>query len=127
MNALDIKIKEARDRSEEWIAFLATCNDKRLSKKLRINRTQQVHATEQENEKAYTYLRMMEEIIIQARIYKEENNIEDQLDELEENVKNIETYTSIQEDRRSTFIESAKKMRKIPIIENDEDQLSLFN
>jgi hypothetical protein len=127
MQAIDYRIKEAKEKSAEWITFLATCQDSKLSKKLRINRTQQVHATEQENEKAYTYLRMMEEIIIQARIYKEENNIEDQLDELEENVKNIETYTSIQEDRRSTFIESAKKMRKIPIIENDEDQLSLFN
>ena len=127
MQAIDYRILEVKEKSAEWIAFLATCDNDKLSKKLRINRIQQVHATEQENEKAYTYLRMMEEVIIHARIYKEENNIEDQLDELEENVKDIETYTSIQENRRSTFIESAKKTRKTPIIENDEDQLSLFN
>ena len=41
MPALDIQIKEARAKAEEWIAFLATCSDARLEKKLRINRTQQ--------------------------------------------------------------------------------------
>lgn len=128
MNALDIQIKEAKEKAEEWIVFLATYSDKRLEKKLRINRTQQVHASEQENEKAFELLRIMEEIIILARIYKEENEVTDTLDELKENVKDVESYVSLEKNRQKVFSNDAsnKSTRKI-IIENNEDQLSLFD
>jgi hypothetical protein len=127
MSAIDIQIKQAIDKSEEWIAFLATYSDDRLDKKLLINRTQQVMAAEQKNEKAWEYLKIMEEIIIHARIYKEENNIPDTIDELEENVKDIETYVQLPEMRKEIFteIDTAKAHRPI-VKEEDKDQLSLF-
>jgi hypothetical protein len=127
MSAIDIQIKQALDKSEEWIAFLATCSDDRLDKKLLINRTQQVMAVEQKNEKAWEYLKIMEEIIIHARIYKEENNIPDTIDELEENVKDIETYVQLPEMRKEIFTETDMVKARRPIVkEEDKDQLSLF-
>ena len=127
MSAIDIQIKQALDKSEEWIAFLATYSDDRLDKKLLINRTQQVMAVEQKNEKAWEYLKIMEEIIIQARIYKEENNIPDTIDELEENVKDIETYVQLPEMRKEIFTEIDMVKARRPIVkEEDKDQLSLF-
>ena len=125
MSALDIQIKQALDKAEEWIAFLATYSDARLDKKLLINRTQQVMATEQKNEKAWEYLKIMEEIIILARIYKEENGIADTVDELEENIKDIETYVQLPEVRREIYTESTKVSKPV-IKEEDKDQLSLF-
>lgn len=127
MSAIDIQIKQALDKSEEWIAFLATYSDDRLDKKLLINRTQQVMAVEQKNEKAWEYLKIMEEIIIHARIYKEENNIPDTIDELEENVKDIETYVQLPEMRKEIFTETDMVKARRPIVkEEDKDQLSLF-
>jgi hypothetical protein len=127
MSAIDIQIKQALDKSEEWITFLATYSDARLDKKLLINRTQQVMAVEQKNEKAWEYLKIMEEIIIHARIYKEENNIPDTIDELEENVKDIETYIQLPEMRKEIFTEIDKIKAHRPIVkEDDKDQLSLF-
>jgi len=127
MSAIDIQIKQALDKSEEWIAFLATYSDDRLDKKLLINRTQQVMAVEQKNEKAWEYLKIMEEIIIHARIYKEENNIPDTIDELEENVKDIETYVQLPEMRKEIFTEIDMVKARRPIVkEEDKDQLSLF-
>ncbi|MHB8258698.1 MAG: hypothetical protein ACYDCN_00370 [Bacteroidia bacterium] len=127
MSAIDIQIKQALDKAEEWIAFLATYSDARLDKKLLINRTQQVMAAEQKNEKAWEYLKIMEEIIIHARIYKEENNIPDTIDELEENVKGIETYLQLPEMRKEIFTEIDKgKAHQTIVKEEDKDQLSLF-
>lgn len=69
---------------------------------------------------------MMEEIIIQARIYKDQHDKADQPDVLIENIKDIEIITNIQKDRKTKFKEVFKK-RKAPSIETNEGQLSLFN
>ena len=128
LSAIEIQIQEALAKADEWVALLATYSDARLDKKLSINRTQQVMAAEQKNEKAWEFLKIMEEIIIHARVYKDENNIADMVDELEEGIKDVETYIQLPEVRQEIFTDTPNNQptKRNVIKEDDKDQLSLF-
>lgn len=127
MRAIDLRIQEAHEKADEWIAFLATYSDARLEKRMDIIRKQQVIAEQNRDEKGFDYMLIMEHITICARMYKEENNIPDAIDEMEEEAKLIETVVILSEKRQELYEENSRpKTSKPKIIEEDKDQMSLF-
>jgi hypothetical protein len=125
MKAIDLRIEEAHEKAEEWIAFLATYSDARLDRRIDTIRKQQVIAEHNKDEKGFELLLIWEHITICARMHKEEHNIPDAVDEMEEEGKLIETVIVLAEKRQEIYSESVK-MSKPKIIEEDKDQMSLF-
>ena len=76
----------------------------------RIKAKHKPHATSYgggaKNEKAWEYLKIMKEIIMHASVYKEENNVADNIDELEENIKDVETYIQLPDVRQEVFTDT---------------------
>ena len=91
MNPTQQKINFAREKSIEWIELLATKSDNYLKNKLETNDLQFFIAEKKKDELAVELLNIMEFIIIQARIYKAENNIPTVQSEMELAIANIET------------------------------------
>lgn len=125
MRAIDKNIQQAHEKADEWVALLATRSDARLEKRLDLIRQQQVIAEQNQDEKGFEYMLLMEHITICARMYKEEHNIPDAPDEMTEELKNVETVIVLSEKRQEIF-SGIPKIPKSKIIEEDKDQLSLF-
>ena len=94
MNATQQKINLAREKSIEWIEFLATKSDKDLKNRLEINHLQFALAEKKKDELAGRLLNILEFIIIQARIFKTENKIPTVLSKIELAIADIETFTT---------------------------------
>lgn len=127
MKAIELRIQEAHEKADEWIEFLATYSDERLSKRIDIIRQQQLVAEQNKDAIGFEYMLLMEQITISARVYKEENNIPDAIDEDAEALKQIETVVVLSEKRQEIVNEIASaKISKPKIQEDNSSQMSLF-
>ncbi len=127
MKAIELRIQEAHEKADEWIEFLATYSDERLSKRIDIIRQQQLIAEQNKDALGFEYMLLMEQITISARVYKEENNISDAIDEDVDALKQIETVVVLAEKRQEIVNEIASaKISKPKIQEDNSSQMSLF-
>ncbi|MBA3707164.1 MAG: hypothetical protein H0W84_15055 [Bacteroidetes bacterium] len=127
MKAVELRIQEAQEKADEWIVFLATYSDARLDRRIDTIRKQQVIAEQNKDEKGFDLLLLWEHITICARMYKEEHNVPDSVDEMAEEAKLVETVIILAEKRQEIYEESSQlKTSKPKIIEEDKDQTSLF-
>lgn len=127
MKAIELRIQEAHEKADEWIEFLATYSDERLSKRIDIIRQQQLVAEQNKDAIGFEYMLLMEQITISARVYKEENNISDAIDEDVDALKQIETVVVLAEKRQEIVNEIASaKISKPKIQEDNSSQMSLF-
>jgi len=123
-----IRIQEAIDNAEANVNYLATLPDDVLSEKLDTVHIQMELAEQKRNTNSLELLEVWRSQIIDARIYKAENNIPDALNEIELAIADIETTVAKTEERQETFTENATsyKAQKPKIKEEDKDQMSLF-
>ncbi len=123
----DVRIQQAIDNWDEYVAYLTTLPDKKLVKRLEIINMQGVLAYKQNIESSSELLEIWWRQTVEARILKDENNIADAPDEIELAVRDMETVIIKSEERQDTFTEPAnEKMRRPKIKEEDKNQTSLF-
>ena len=128
MKAIDFSIIEAKEKAEEWIAFLATYSDARLERRLQIIRKQQVIAEQDANAKGWELLMLWEQITIEARIFKEEKSIPDAISEPTEELSYDEPEVATLSEKRVEVFNKAseQKKEKTSTNEDEQSQLSLF-
>ena len=130
MNPTEHKIQLAKENFDEWVKLYASESNMKLKKRLRVNHLQYAQAEKSGDAKAGELLNIMERIIIEAHIYKEENNIPDELSEIEREIADIETIVSKGEERQeisNEFNNPVKQSRpKVQQQEDNDSQLSLF-
>jgi len=101
-----------------------------LEKRLRINHQQYALAEKERQEDMCELLNIMERIIIEARIYKAENKIEDVATEIELLIADMETQEEKAEERIELMEEHeaipVTRARRVQVKEDDENQLTLF-
>lgn len=124
------RIKECIDNHDEYVAILATLPDKELAKKLDLVHIQSEIAERTQNTGSLELLEIWHQQIIEARIYKAENEIPDAPNEIEIAIAEIETIVVRTEERHevlSDFNVSVKQpLKKSPKHEESDSQLSLF-
>ena len=95
-----------------------------------INHSQYAIAVKEKMEDMCELLNIMERIIIEARIYKEDNNIPDAPDEIELAIADIEIVAAKAEQRQDAlteFTQPAQPSRsKVQQQQDNDSQLSLF-
>ena len=123
-----IRIQKAIDNAEANVNYLATLPDDILSEKLDTVHLQMELAEQKRNTNSLELLEVWRSQIIDARIYKAENNIPDTPNEIELAIADIETTVAKTEERQEIFNENATsyKAHKPKIKEEDKDQMSLF-
>ena len=128
--SIAIRIKDCIDNHEKYVAIMATLPDKELAKKLDLVHIQSELAEKTKNTGSLELLEIWHQQIIEARIYKAENNIADVPNEIELAIADIETFVSKTEDRQeilNDFISSEKQpLTKVQQQQNNDSQLSLF-
>ena len=127
----EIQIREALESAEENVAYLATLSDNALAEKLDTVHLQMQLAEEQKNSAAIELLEIWRRQIIEARIYKAENNIPDSPGEIELAIAEIETITEAAEERKEIFTEAsqpsaASEEEPEQQTPDNPEQLSLF-
>ena len=73
----EIRIRQALEHAEEYVACLATMPDKELVKKLDLIHQQSVIAEKEKKTSSLNLLEIWRSQVIAARIYKVENSIPD--------------------------------------------------
>lgn len=123
----DVRIQQAIDNWDEYVAYLTTLPDKKLVKRLEMINMQAQLAYKQNIESSSELLEIWWRQTVEARILKEENNIPDAIDEIELTVKDMETIIIKAEERQDTFTQPAQeKIHRPKIKEQDDSQISLF-
>jgi hypothetical protein len=123
----DVRIQQAIDNWDEYVAYLTTLPDKKLVKRLEMINMQAQLAYKQNIESSSELLEIWWRQTVEARILKEENNVPDAIDEIELTVKDMETIIIKAEERQDTFTQPAQeKTHRSKIKEEDKDQISLF-
>jgi len=126
----EIQIREALENAETNVGFLSTMPDYELAEKLDSVHIQMALAEEKKNTSAIELLEVWRKQIIEARIYKAENNIPDAPNEIELAIADIETVVTKTEQCEEIFNEysnPAKQSRpKVQSQQNNDSQLSLF-
>ena len=125
----DIRIKDCTENHEKYVLFLSTLSDKKLSAKLSTVYLQSELAEQKKDTASLELLEIWRSQIIEARIYKVENNIADAPDEIELAIADIEKYVVKTEEREEIIIEEEKQLKPLrPKIQTQQDnnQLSLF-
>ena len=102
----EIQIKEAIKNEEANIAYLATMPDIELSEKLDVIHLQSVIAEKKGLTKSIELLEIWRAQIIQARIYKAENNIPDTPSEIGLALAEMEAQEEIAEQRQEILNET---------------------
>jgi len=139
METTQQKIQEAIANTNEWIVYLATKTDKDLQRRLGINQLQFAEAYKNKQKDVCELLELMRRIIIEARMYKEENTIADIPTEIElaiaenkreakqyaERHKVIENKPTIAEHELED-VQSSFKVQNTKVKEEDDNQMSLF-
>lgn len=127
MEPTDIKIQEALQNANEWIAFLATRPDAELVRRLDTNAFQYEIAYKNKDEKLCEFMDVMHRILVEARIYKDEHQIPDEISEISLEVSQME-HVIAQEEVRQEVLESLHPQRisKPKIQEDNSNQISLF-
>ena len=127
MHPTEIKIQQALQNANEWIAFLATRPDAELCRRLDTNGFQYEIACKNNDEKLCEFMEIMRRILIEARIYKDEHQIPDEISEISLAVSKMEHIT-VQEEERQEVLQSFQPQRisKAKIQEDNSNQISLF-
>ncbi len=127
MEPTEIKIQEALQHANEWIAFLATRPDEELVRRLDTNGWQYQIAYKNKDEKLCEFMNIMHRILVEARIYKDEHQIPDEISEISLEVSQME-HVVAQEEVRKDVLESLQPQRisKPKIQEDNSSQMSLF-
>lgn len=129
MNHNDPRVRQAIKNWEKNVAILARMPDKELSKKLDIINMQAVIAHKKNITSSAELLEIWWRQVVEARIYKAENNIPDAPNEIEEAIADIETYVAKSEERQERlkdFSKPVKQSRPKAKQQDDDSQLSLF-
>ena len=125
----EIQMRQALENAEATINYLAGLPDKILSEKLDTVHIQMVLAAEKKNTPALELLEIWRSQIIEARIYKAENDIPDAPNEIELAVADVETFTAKAEERQELLKEFSTPLKqtiqKVQKEKND-NQLELF-
>ena len=127
--SIPIRIKDCIDNYEKYVAIMATLPDKELAIKLDLVHIQSEIAYKTKNTGSLELLEVWRTQIIDARIYKAENEIPDAPNEIELAIADIETYVSKSEERQeilNDFSDTVKQFRLKIQKEEDDSQLSLF-
>ncbi len=126
----NIRIQEAIDNAEANISYLAGLPDRALAEKLDTVHLQMKLADEKRNTAAIELLEVWRSQIIEARIYKAENNIADAPNEIELAIAGIETVVATTEERKEILndfkTEAKPSVSKAQTQEDSDSQLSLF-
>jgi len=124
-----LRIKDCIDNHEKYVAIMAALPDKELAKKLDLVHIQSQIAEQTKNTGSLELLEIWHHQIIEARIYKAENEIPDAPNEIELAIGDIETFVSKAEERQeivnefnNTLKESHQKVKQ----QDNDSQLSLF-
>lgn len=125
-----IRIQEAIDNAEANINYLASLPDRALAEKLDTVHLQMKLAEEKKNTAAIELLEIWRSQIIEARIYKAENNIADAPNEIELAIAGIETVIAAREERQEILNDFSKaekpSVSKPQTQEGNDSQLSMF-
>ncbi len=131
----EIRIRQALERAEEYVEYLATMPDKELSKKLDIIHMQSVIAEKEKNASSIKLLEIWRSQVIAARIYKIENNIPDVPKAIDLAIAEMEAQEEKSEQRQEILNETRTTIVSediTPYPENKKEnpdkpeQLSLF-
>ena len=135
--SMAIRIKDRIDNHEKYVSILTKCSDKELAKKLELVFIQSALAEKAKNTASMELLELWYIQIVEARIYKAENNIPDEVSEMERVI--AETYLNDAEEFQEEAKEESQEelnefqpvkrsRRKIRRKNNDNNdgQLSLF-
>lgn len=127
MEPTDIKIQEALQNANKWIAHLATRPDAELVRRLDTNAFQYEIAYKSKDEKLCEFMNIMHRILVEARIYKDEHQTPDEISEISLEVSQME-HIIAQEEVRQEVLESFQPQRisKPKIQEDNSNQISLF-
>ena len=128
--SIAIRIKDCIDNHEKYVAIMATLPDKELAKKLDLVHIQSELAEKTKNTGSLELLEVWHQQIIEARIYKAENDIPDAPNEIELAIADIETFVSKTKERQeilNDFSNPVKQFRpKVQQQSDNDSQLSLF-
>ena len=131
----EIQIRQALEREEEYIARMATFPDKKLAKHLDIIHKQSVIAEKEKLTSCIQLLEIWRGQVIQARIYKAENNIPDVPTDMELAIADMESFEEKVEQRQEILKEARTKVTETEEEKSQEEeknspdkpeQLSLF-
>ena len=129
--SIAIRIKDCIDNYDKYVEILATKSDKELAKRLNLVHIQMELADKAKNTGSLELLEIWRKQIIEARIYKAENNIADVPSEIELAIADMETFTAKAEERQEILNEASsaitaneeKEEKNSP---DKPEQLSLF-
>ena len=125
-----LRLKEALDNAEANILFLAGLPDKELAKRLDLVHIQSELAEQKRNTDSLQLLEVWRGQLIEARIYKAENNIANEPNDIEIAIADIETVVAKTEARKgglTNFKKSIKQVRHKFQQGEDDNQFLLFN
>ncbi len=122
MQYIKDKITHALANQEELITMFAAEPEKKLADRLHIIHLQSVICENEKDEETAEFLSIMRRIIIEARLYKWENNIADELDEIELSITNAELLQEKQEHRKKLLAKLAKPVSTPEIQESQPEQ-----
>ncbi len=121
------RIQHDKENAEANIELMATWPHKKLSERLELVNMQSILAEQKRDDGALDLLEVWRVQLIEARIYKYENNIADAANEIEEAIADIEIVLAQAEERNEIIEEVyAPKKRILPSTKNEEAQLPLF-
>ena len=126
----DPRIRQALENWDAYVALMATMPDKRLIEKLDVINMQAVIAEEKKIVSSSELLEIWWRQVVEARIYKAENNIPDAPNEIELAIADIETYVTKSEEGQEIINDFSKPVKQSrPKIQNQQEndnQFSLF-
>ena len=125
----EIRIRQANERAEEYIAYLATFSDEKLVVHLDIVHQQSVIAEKEKLTASLELLEIWREQIIQARILKAEKNIPTQPSAIELALAEMEEQEEKSEQRQEILQQAFEPVQtpRAKIQQQDDDsQLTLF-
>mgnify|MGYP001566397874 CR=1 FL=1 len=126
----DPRIRLALENWDAYVAQLATMPDKKLVEKLEVINMQAVIAHEKNIISSAELLEIWWLQVVEARIYKAENNIPNAPNEIELTIADIETFVAKSEQRQEAlneFTQPVQQSRPKARQQQDNDsQLSLF-
>ena len=133
MQYIKDQISHALENQEELIKVFAAEPEKKLMDRLHIIHLQSIICQNEKDEETAEFLSIMRRIIIEARLYKWDNNIADELNEIELSITNTELLQEKQEHRKILLAKLAKPEIKREIEETKPEakadtivQLGLF-
>jgi hypothetical protein len=108
MQYIKNQISHALENQEELIKLFAAEPDKKLADRLNIMHLQYVICEKDNDVLTGEFLEIMRRIVIEARLYKWENNIADELNEIELSITNTQLLQEKQEHRKELLTKLKK-------------------